>query len=280
MRNFANQARTESQRIQLQLQHISTTTSDIRSQRLEDRILADTMNEAVIRHGRMLDIVGQEMRQYIEQHDNNPIHPSMNLDRETSQNTLSGVNPDNSHLICSSSTASPTRFLDTSAVPSNSIFHLIKHQRCKRPCSCVCHRQGCLQSARWLENIVGSLFVGYAGLPLFFNRCNIKSCRRSSQTALCIRYVFPGWLMQRVIITKMDFSQNKGPELLLRVLRVRPNNAPIFDAMIRNNIDIIRHLLRSGEASVLDVSSSGESPLHVSTQTRRYYMTLKSSSMH
>ena len=206
------------------------------------------------------------MRQYTEQRDNNQIHPSMNLERGTSQNTLSGVNPDNSNLICSSSTASPTRFLDTSAVPGNSMFHLIKHQRCERPCSCICHRQGCLQSARWLENIVGSLFVGYAGLPRFFNKCDIKSCRRSSQTALCIHYVFPAWLMQRVLLTKIDFSQNRGPELLLRVLRVRPINAPIFDAMIPNNIDIVRHLLRSGEASVLDVSSSGESPLHVSIQ--------------
>ena len=55
----------------------------------------------------------------------------------------------------------------------------------------------------------------------------------------------------------------KGPELLLRCLRARPDSSPIFRAAEAGNVSKVRDLLVNGDASLFDVRSDGESILHV-----------------
>ena len=78
---------------------------------------------------------------------------------------------------------------------------------------------------------------------------------------ITITYVFPLWVVQRTMVIKL---QGKGPELLLRVRRVRPNNATIFLALENNDLKAVKRLLAAGEASILDVNEDGQSLLHVS----------------
>ena len=60
----------------------------------------------------------------------------------------------------------------------------------------------------------------------------------------------------------MVYDQLRGPELCLRVARVRPRDAGIFlAAMIDDKalaVHQIKRLLMDGEASALDVDSSGQ----------------------
>jgi hypothetical protein len=62
-----------------------------------------------------------------------------------------------------------------------------------------------------------------------------------------------------------DYS--KGPELCLRMVRVRPLDAHIFAAARLQNensgLHHIKRLLLAGEASVLDVNPGGETALLV-----------------
>ena len=242
---------------------MSITTSEIRTHRIEDRALVDSINEAVLHQGRALDIVYQEIRHFTEQSNVLQVHSSIDLDNKTSQSMFNSTDMNVLNLICISGDVSHTRSTNNIAFPSSFTFHMTKHQRCKALCVCVCHRQGCLKSPRWLGNMLGSLFFGYTGLPQYLNRCNVKTCQRSSSTALYVQYIFPSWLMRCILLTKIAFSQNKGPELLLRCLRIRPGDARIFDAAATLQTDHIRQMLTSGEASVLDVNDRGRSPLHV-----------------
>lgn len=57
--------------------------------------------------------------------------------------------------------------------------------------------------------------------------------------------------------------RNPGPDLQLKVLRVRPNNSEIFSAVGGQDTIKVQGLLASGLASVLDVNEEGESLLTV-----------------
>lgn len=129
-------------------------------------------------------------------------------------------------------------------------------------CSCSCHRQIRLKSPNFLKNILGLIFVGYTSVPLASapQACNLLSCRRQGESTIVATYVFPFWFFQRTIFMKF---KARGPELLLRVRRVRPNDAAIFLALENNNIKVVKKLLAAGEASILDVNEDGQSLLHV-----------------
>lgn len=70
-----------------------------------------------------------------------------------------------------------------------------------------------------------------------------------------------------MVSLKMVYDQSGGPELCLRVVRVRSHEDNIFDVATRSmeevSIDRIKLLLVNGEASVLDVDPYGRSALQV-----------------
>ncbi|MCJ1248393.1 hypothetical protein MMC30_005610 [Trapelia coarctata] len=74
-------------------------------------------------------------------------------------------------------------------------------------------------------------------------------------------YAFPQWFTNRIIAVRATSEPKKGPELLLRVLTVRPWHAQIFYAVLHGRIDTIKRLFEKGEASVYDVSDHGGSLL-------------------
>ena len=51
---------------------------------------------------------------------------------------------------------------------------------CTRGCPCACHKQRRSSTPAFWERIVGKVFVDYAGLPIFSQRCNIPSCTRDN----------------------------------------------------------------------------------------------------
>jgi hypothetical protein len=63
----------------------------------------------------------------------------------------------------------------------------------------------------------------------------------------------------------------RGPEFCLRVPRIRWRGERVFRAAVRGDVDTIKALLISGEASPFDVSSSsGLSALQVSSFINPY----------
>jgi hypothetical protein len=67
-----------------------------------------------------------------------------------------------------------------------------------------------------------------------------------------------------MLVLSLAFSKYEGPEMLLRVVRVRPIDDPLFVSVRRGDVEMTRMLLNTGKASVLDVTSLNRSALFVS----------------
>ena len=142
----------------------------------------------------------------------------------------------------------------------------ITGKSCNVNCRCSCHKKGSLKSPNFLKTILGSIMVGYNAIPGLAQRCNDPSCKGQS-TNITYTYAFPEWFVSRVVHFNFKNEQLRGPELCLRVVRVRPNNANIFIAVEDDRQEVAlehtKRLLLAGKASVLDVDPDGESVLSV-----------------
>ena len=142
----------------------------------------------------------------------------------------------------------------------------ITGKSCNVNCRCSCHKKGSLKSPKFLKTILGSIMVGYNAIPGLAQGCNDPSCKGQS-TNITYTYAFPDWFLSRVVYFNFKNQQLSGPELCLRVIRVRPLKSDIFLAVSDNREEVAlehtKRLLLAGEASVLDVDPEGVSILSV-----------------
>lgn len=133
-------------------------------------------------------------------------------------------------------------------------------------CSLACHKRGRIRSPYYLNAAFGSLLVGYSARPWVSRTCDDTDCRDRS-TKITYTYTFPQWFTNRMVSLRMAYDQSRGPELCLRVVKVRPHHVGFFRACMRGTEEVaIRHikvLLIDGESSVLDVDPDGQSALQV-----------------
>ena len=156
-----------------------------------------------------------------------------------------------------------------SGQPQKSITSLqLTASHCGSDCCCCCHRRCRFTSSSLLGNVFGSLSVGYHTSPWAAPACNHPSCRHRSKKVTYI-YAFPPWIWNRILLAHLAYSQSRGPELCLKMLRVRSTSSDIFrlfgrplqaDAIIMTGV---KHLFDNGEASVLDIDEEGASVLRV-----------------
>lgn len=186
---------------------------------------------------------------------------------EVPQFTLNGtsqkISPPSTDLTLTRPPAPPSQMAPEIA-KANSIRIIGKS--CNVNCRCSCHKKGSLKSPKFLTTILGSIMVGYNAIPGLGQRCNDPSCKGQS-TNINYTYAFPRWFISRVLYLNFKNEQLKGPELCLRVVRVRPYDADIFIAVQDDQEELAlehtKRLLLAGEASVLDVNPKGESALLV-----------------
>ena len=136
----------------------------------------------------------------------------------------------------------------------------LNRSTCSLECSCACHRRNRLKSPDVLRPVLGSLNVGYKASPWPSQKCDKKYCR-SQETK--ITYAFPQWLLRRAISVSMAYAHPQGPDLCLRMIRVRSGDANIFTAVYRGTCNHIQRLLDDNEASVLDVDPAHNTALQV-----------------
>lgn len=122
-----------------------------------------------------------------------------------------------------------------------------------------------------MENIVGTLFLGYSGIPTityFSLKCTERVCRRNESALLNVQYYFPPWFLQRAIILRNRYSPLYGNQLGVRTPRVVEAWTDIFIAAQEGNLQIVRLLLSQRKASPFDVAPDGGTPLFVSFRIR------------
>lgn len=136
---------------------------------------------------------------------------------------------------------------------------------CTPWCSCACHKEWRFRTPRFLEAFVGSLFIGYSGIPVLRPPCNEHSCHLRSQPLTYVTYFFPRWFLSRMVTVMLTNTPLAGPVASLKVQRTVPGYAEIFNYAKLGNLDGIKSLFEGGLASPHDVQyDSGITALHVS----------------
>ena len=249
LHNFANFNRNDSKRVELQLLDISVTMEDLRLSRVEDR---DLLNHAMSAHGHLLKLVRQGIRQDsdIACPLNSPLMETSHMSR-LQQNTFN------------------FRSMDIAARSTVLQVSVTRLRRCERLCICSCHHHGHYRSPPFLDSVVGCLFLGYSGSPCLSQKCDTEACRKLSAKMTFLKYVFPSWLLEQAVQMKFLLSKPKGPEVVIRCLKVRPITSSIFQMNMKggDHVNIISNLLQKGKASVLDVDFHGKSGLWVTSPT-------------
>jgi hypothetical protein len=144
---------------------------------------------------------------------------------------------------------------------------------CTPWCSCACHREWRFRTPRILEQFIGSLFIGYSGLPVLRPPCNERTCHLRSQPLTYVTYFFPKWFLSRMVSFMMTVTPLAGPVASLKVQRTVPGSADIFTFAKLGDVDGIRTLFENGLASPHDVHfDSGITPLHVGTSSPQVFV--------
>jgi hypothetical protein len=139
--------------------------------------------------------------------------------------------------------------------------------RCPPACTCQCHKVATFRYPAWTRHLIGSLFVGYSGIPLINTRkCNEKSCRGGKRFLVKLSYFFPSWLVARMVFA-ISASSNlfDVPDPFVRVPRVVKSSSDIFILAQKGNILEMQKLIAEARGSILDINGNeGRSALHVS----------------
>ena len=136
-----------------------------------------------------------------------------------------------------------------------------KMTTCRIGCQCSCHRGNRLRSLQVITGLVSSLSASYSIRPSPLDSCVSEWCR----STIDVEYVFPPWLLRRSLELSTKFGSHYGPSLMLKLLKVRPESAPIFWAARTGAINHIKRLLSAGEATPCDINHpERKSALHVS----------------
>ena len=151
----------------------------------------------------------------------------------------------------------------------------IKTKKCTVPmCACMCHAVSKLQYPRWIAPLIGSLFIGYAGVPYLSNvRCNESMCTKREDALVKATYFFPAWIpyFSRMVSFVGRWNVLDGHDVSLRMPRVVPSSSEIFMLAQKGNVQGIKRLFSLQKASVHDVSVvEGRSAMHVSHRTLVY----------
>lgn len=246
---------------------------------LQELHLVSEQGQAIISHkltshGDALNKVFTTIMETQQKHD-------QRLDKLESTTSPNSMNIPLSKQPNSSSTAqalSPPQYSDSPDSFSEASFsalrlRFLRRRKCDVRCRCRCHVQTRGQSPKMLQSVLGTLFVGYAGLPVLTASCNSRLCQRSSEGFLQVNYYFPQWFLARILSLVVRFQDAQTPEISLRLLNVRSSYESIFQYAHRGDADSIKFLLTKGKASVLDVTDdSGHSPLHVCDMQRICYI--------
>ena len=128
---------------------------------------------------------------------------------------------------------------------------------CRPKCPCPCHESKKSASPTFLNRVLGQMFIGYTGLPLFSPKCSSQQCQKGQVPRVSLEYWFPlGFFWSQIIIVQAGFSQNLGPQFQLRTLRRVPDSAPCVNFALEGNIEALKDLFARGLASPQDVSST------------------------
>ena len=158
---------------------------------------------------------------------------------------------------------------DTTYLPSEHSLPMIGMKiqqatklQCPRNCFCQCHTHSQWSSPqRRFKKVIGALFVGYSRTPTLAPVCDRTSCSRHEKSLITVLYMFPPWVLQRVLFVLLCFTPRDGPIISLRTVRIRDQSNGIFFWAQQGHLTKIQILFKNGEASPFDVMAHNHNSL-------------------
>ena len=143
-------------------------------------------------------------------------------------------------------------------------FSTSYQEPCKPGCGCKCHRRHRWRSPPMLDHLLGTMFLGYVGLPSISAKCDIRGCLQQRSLIVSFSYYFPAWFLMRILHIQIRHRQNLGPEQLLRVSRRVSKYSEIFTFASKGDVEGMKSVLKDGRGSPFDVCIlTGGSALNV-----------------
>ena len=154
--------------------------------------------------------------------------------------------------------------------PQMVTFNCRRPISCEGHCSCICHsNRRHYKSPGVLSKLVGSLFIGYYGLPVSISECDSKTCVNQVSRMLRVSYSFPTWFVSKTLnlVARNLFTSDPCFGLSLRNRVDIAAGVNIISSALRGDISTITKLLEGHKASLTDVESyAGNSPFNVCTR--------------
>ncbi|KAK5017065.1 hypothetical protein LTR16_001705 [Cryomyces antarcticus] len=128
-----------------------------------------------------------------------------------------------------------------------------------------------IKAPRFMDNIIGRLLMGYSGVPILSSTtCNNRRCKGARQSGVQVSYYFPPWIVSRMVNIIAIWSSQSRPSMSLRLMRIIPDDSPLFTYVRQGNTSSIQSLFQQGVASPIDIcASDGRSALHVALYAGR-----------
>ena len=177
---------------------------------------------------------------------------------------------------CSPSSSRSGRVhMNSSYIPRNAL-------NCLPDCTCHCHHPAVVQLIPdWLEPYVGQVAVSRRLLhPAFssWSLCNEQTCRGDLRNAMTLQW--KSWLLHGYL---QYVSKDRRIHFSIGAPRVISWGSPIIKAIFRGDLQSVRSLFATGQASIWDHAASGVSVFRVSEILARFCLrltTLRLCSMH
>ncbi|KAF2261005.1 ankyrin [Lojkania enalia] len=129
---------------------------------------------------------------------------------------------------------------------------------CRNWCPCACHvrRKLNVTVPGVMANILGKMFVGYAGLPVLNKPCDFRGCRDRQEPDAMMEYWFPGWFVAMNLKMHLKLLPMSGPQFQLATTRRIPDSSQSITFAMKGDIQGLRHLFTQGLAHPRDISDS------------------------
>jgi len=144
----------------------------------------------------------------------------------------------------------------------------LSNEKCDPFCQCHCHITNQIKTPRWAKGILGAMSFSLNSTVLLNRRpCNIPAiCRRSGQPSAQFTYYAPSWILSRAFHFTMvrEEVNGIGARVAVKIPRIITGPNTIWRLISTGAVKEIQEAISKKLIDVSDVSSDGESLLHVS----------------
>ena len=170
-----------------------------------------------------------------------------------------------------------SKFLDqvepsNSLLPNKTIELALNYRRngCTSNCKCSCHlsRSHQFRLPNILRGLLGSLFIGYTGYPVW-SRCNSRTCL--ARRSLRITYVFPKWALEYALHGVIQTWAVGGPSFAVVARRRVQYQNSILEIVNWGGLTALKRHLEMQPMTVNDLKwENGTSALHIAFYSEEF----------